>query len=96
MKPFDRLPRSSMAEEEIAAFMERALAQFHSLAWDEVPERSVWEAEFEGEVLQCPASADPALNTPHPEEMIAATICVKCGGYFPVQLRRCPTCEAEF
>jgi hypothetical protein len=96
MKPHDRLPRRPMAEEEVAAFMERALAQFDSLAWHEVPDRGVWEAEFEGEVLQCPSSSDPALNTPDREEMIAATICAYCGGYFPVELRRCPTCGDEF
>jgi hypothetical protein len=96
MKPLDRLPRPCLAEEDIAEFMERALAQFHSLTWHKVSERSAWEAEFEGEVLQCPASTDPALDAPHPEEMIPATICAHCGGYFPVQLRRCPTCDAEF
>jgi hypothetical protein len=96
MKPYDRLPRPPMAEEDVAAFMERALAQFDSLDWHEVPERGVWEAEFEGEVLQCPASTDPAGNTPDPEEMIPATICAHCCGYFPVELRQCPTCGAEF
>lgn len=96
MKPYERLPREPMAEEDVAAFVERALAQFDSLVWHEVPERGVWEAEFEGEVLQCPLSTNPALNTPDPEEMIPATICACCRGYFPVQLRRCPTCETEF
>jgi hypothetical protein len=85
-----------MAEEESAEFMERARAQFHSLTWQMVPERSAWEAEFEGEVLQCPASTDPALDAPRPDEMTPATICSQCGGYFPVQLCRCPTCDAEF
>jgi hypothetical protein len=96
MKPHDRLPRPPMAEEDVAAFMERALARFDSLSWHEVPDRGVWEAEFEGEVLQCPSSSDPALNTPDREEMIPATICAHCSGYFPVELRRCPTCGAEF
>ena len=97
MQPHEHLPlpRPPMAEEAVAAFLERALAAFASLDWREVPERGTWEADFEGEVLQCPVSTDPELNAPDPDEMIPATICCHCHGYFPVDQRVCPTCGNE-
>jgi hypothetical protein len=91
----DHMPRPPLPAADVIALQERALAAFDSFEWKRVPERGTWEACFEGEVLQCPASTDPRLDRPHPEEMIVATVCYHCGGYFPVDDTRCPNCGFE-
>lgn len=91
-----QLPRPRLTEDQVATLRERALAAFGSLSWKKVPERGSWEAEFEGETFQCPASSDPRLNKPHPEEMIPLTVCSECYGYHPPKSGACPTCGTEF
>lgn len=62
--------RAPLSDEAVAALLARAEAKFPALEWREVPERGTWEAEFEGEVLQCPASSLP----PRPRPPLSAPI----------------------